>query len=621
MGIDIENVISTMKASNYFYAWEDSLLGNSVLNDWKKVLDDPDNESLYSELSIKLYEHKVPYVIVSEYIDEFFRYCNIDQHRHTIKNKIAKAYLHKQLLHDKESIEIELGTQLSVILESKRELINAHLNWMKNFISSIIEKPTYFELDPKKCFVGKWILSEKDNIPSSLVQKHINLHSMSESAIRMYHQKDYAYFLLLYMDILASSYQIRDAIVNIIFTNRIHSIYQDPLSGKFNYFQLKDDIQKYDKDVSILMFNIKDFKKMNLLYGHDVCDKLIRKIADKVDAIPEVIDTYRIYGDEFAILFPTKDAEKVITLFKEKLYKHEFTFANERMSISFYGSYAELSKHVLEYCEYGLMLSKKHYGDIVNVNSTDKKALFLYADELHLSKKLQFAFVDNRIISHYQPIEDIKTGKITKHEVLMRVQNIDGSIMFPGEFLDSLEDMYLYPEVTKLMIKNSFDFFKDKECGFSINLLYSDLINEDTKAFILEIIKENPQVASRCTFELLEYEAIVNLSDVSTFFSDLHSCGVSIALDDFGTGYSNYDVIFNMKIDYIKIDGSLTESMLTSEKSKVVVESIVEVSKKLGIKIVIEFVSSEEIYNAVKGMGIDYAQGYHIGKPSAQLVC
>ncbi len=620
MDIDIEKVIFTMKESNYFYAWKDALLGNSVLNDWKKILAEPENRSLYSELSVKLYEHKVPYVIVSEYIDEFFRYCNIDQHRHMIKNKIAEAYLHKQLLDDKEGIEEELGTKMSVVLESTRELIDAHLNWMKSFITTIVEKPTYFELDPRKCFVGKWILSEKENIPSSLVQKHINLHSMAESALRMYHKEDYAYFLLLYMDILESSYQIKNSIMNIFFTRRIRSIYEDPLSGKFNYFQLKNDIQKYDKDVSILVFNIKDFKKMNLLYGHDVCDKLIRKIADKVDTIPEVMSTYRIYGDEFAILFSTQEAEKVITLFKEELYKYEFNFADESMSISFYGSYAQLSKHVLEYCEYGLMLSKKHYGDIVNVDNTDEKALFLYADELHLSKKLQLAFVDNRIISHFQPIEDLKTGKITKYEVLMRVQNIDGTIMFPGEFLDSLENMYLYPEVTKLMIKNSFDFFRDKDCGFSINLLYSDLINQDTKAFILEIIKENPQTASRCTFELLEYEAIVNLNDVATFFADLHSHNVSIALDDFGTGYSNYDVIFNMKIDYIKIDGSLTESMLTSEKSRVVIESIVEVSKKLGIEIVIEFVSSEEIYNAVKDMDIDYAQGYHIGKPLAKLL-
>lgn len=91
-------------------------------------------------------------------------------------------------------------------------------------------------------------------------------------------------------------------------------------------------------------------------------------------------------------------------------------------------------------------------------------------------------------------------------------------------------------------------------------------------------------------------------------------------MDDFGVGYSNYDTIFKFDIDFIKIDGSLVESILTSAKSKVIVESIVTVAKKMNAKVVVEFVSSKEIFDEVSKMNIDFAQGYFIGRPSKDLM-
>ena len=112
---------------------------------------------------------------------------------------------------------------------------------------------------------------------------------------------------------------------------------------------------------------------------------------------------------------------------------------------------------------------------------------------------------------------------------------------------------------------------------------------------------------------------MLNINDVADFFTLLHSFGVKIALDDFGVGYSNYDIIFKFDIDYIKIDGSLVESVLTSEKSKTLIESIISISRKMDTKIIAEYVSSKEIFEVIKEMGIDYAQGFYIGKPSSGL--
>lgn len=134
------------------------------------------------------------------------------------------------------------------------------------------------------------------------------------------------------------------------------------------------------------------------------------------------------------------------------------------------------------------------------------------------------------------------------------------------------------------------------------------------------MLKRYPEVAKRCTFELLENEAIHNHEEVCEFFTILHTYGVKLALDDFGVGYSNYDTIFKFDLDYIKIDGSLTESILTSSKSLVLVESIITVAKKLEAQLIVEFVSSKEIYDVVSNLDVDYIQGYYIGKPSAKLL-
>ncbi len=615
------DVIKIIKDSNYFDAWKDILFSETVLEEWQSILISDASDELYERLGARLYFKKVPYVVVSEYIDEFFRYCKIDHDAHEIKNKIARAYLDNKLRDDNDLIEDELSKKLSVSLESKRELINAHLKWMQSFIVNIIDRPKFFELNPTKCFVGKWILEEgAENLPSKIDELHKNLHSMASSAIRMHKREDYAYFLLLYLDILMSSYQIRDLIMNLYFSRRITSIYQDPLVQCGNYFQLRDDIDHQSRQQSLLILNIKEFSKINLLYGHDAGDEVIKEVFDSILECKDIIDVYRIYGDEFAILLPIQNRENIAKKLKVILEKKEFKIKEDFITLSFYGSISSTTNDALEKCEYGLMVSKSKYGEVVNVDTISDDVLKIYADNITIAQELRLAFMDDRIIPFFQPICELKSGKITKYEVLMRVEDIHSNILVPSQFLDVLQEMFIYPEVTKSIIKKSFEVFANNDLEFSINLSFADIINLDTEAFIMAILKQYPEVASRCTFELLENEAIHNHQEVSEFFNLLHSCGVKIALDDFGVGYSNYETIFKFDIDYIKIDGSLTESILTNSRSMVLMESIITVSKKLDAKLIVEFVSSQELFDEISKMDVDYVQGYHIGLPKSKLL-
>ena len=136
--------------------------------------------------------------------------------------------------------------------------------------------------------------------------------------------------------------------------------------------------------------------------------------------------------------------------------------------------------------------------------------------------------------------------------------------------------------------------------------------------FILEKLK-NSKASKRVIFELLESDAIEEFKRVERFISEVKRYGAKIAIDDFGSGYSNFGYLTKMSADFIKIDGSLIKDMDVDNNAFIVVETIVQFAKKLGIKTIAEFVHSSTVMDKVKEMGIDYSQGYHIDKQSVNI--
>ena len=507
------------------------------------------------------------------------------------------------------------------MLEKNRELINAHLLWMQSFIKRVKGEKVSLELDSTCCTVGKWLLENKNNPAfNKIKEKHDYLHALAQSALRMYEKKEYAFFLLPYIDIVNYSYAIRDILMHSYFVEQLDSIYVDPLSGLPNYLQLFHSIEKYDDKMSLFVFNISEFSKINLVHGHKKANKIIKNVAKYLSSRADKGFSYRIYADEFAIILPTKGRDIVIRKLKEGIEAYLFEIDELDIIIRIYGSVAKMGQNVLELCEYGLISSRKQYGFIVNADNIDKKQLDVFADNISFQQKLRLAFMDNRIKLFYQPILDLNHNSIEKYEVLIRLEDDTGEIFIPSYFLDTLKKMYIYPEVTKLIIQKSFSFFKDKPYDFSINLTYSDIKDPNIKTFIATILKNNSEIAKRCIFELVESEAILNLEEINEFIMMVHSYGVKIAIDDFGSGYSNYDLIFNLEIDYIKIDGSLIQNLLVDHKSEIMVESIVTIAREKGAKVIAEWVSNDALLDKVKKMDIAFAQGYYIGKPRAKLL-
>lgn len=239
-----------------------------------------------------------------------------------------------------------------------------------------------------------------------------------------------------------------------------------------------------------------------------------------------------------------------------------------------------------------------------------------YEHNLFWTAKIREALEENRIIPYFQPILNHATGKVEKYECLVRLEEKSGTMVSPVSFLDVAKRSRLYESLTKTVISRSLERFRQSSCEFSVNISVEDVMNEDTRRFILDLMTRNPEPARRAVFEILESEGIENYTELNRFIQEVKALGAKIAIDDYGSGYSNLAHIMKLQADYIKIDGSIIKDICTSSLSRVLVKNVVATARELGMKTIAEFVSQEDIFRTVRELGVDYSQGYYVGAPA-----
>ena len=401
-------------------------------------------------------------------------------------------------------------------------------------------------------------------------------------------------------------------------TNRKLAFY-DQLTNLPNRQKISIDISKNHPD-SCVIFNIDEFKEINDFFGTENGDKILKDIASWFSKFD--FETYRIDGDEFAILFYKDDSiedielkvENILNLFEEELFYIE----NEKIQIAFSAGIAKVKDNLLTKADIAVHYSKEQKVKI-SIYKEDGNIEQKYKQNIAMASAIREALDDKRIICHYQPILDQKTDKIYKYETLVRMVSKEGRIIPPIEFLEISKKTKLYPYITREVLHQACNTFKNREENFSINLSIDDIKDINIVNEIIETIIET-NTASRITFEILESEEIENYQEVRNFSKRIKEIGSKIAVDDFGTGYSNFEHILKLNVDYVKIDGSLIKGMENNNKNRIIVETIVDFAKKIGAKTIAEFVYNEATYLISKEIGIDYLQGFYIGKPSENLI-
>lgn len=243
----------------------------------------------------------------------------------------------------------------------------------------------------------------------------------------------------------------------------------------------------------------------------------------------------------------------------------------------------------------------------------------VYENNIKWTKKLQDAIRNNRILPYFQPIVDNRSGKCSKYEALVRLIDEEGNVISPYFFLEIAKRTQYYEILTKIVIKKSFDVFKNLESECSINLTIKDILDQETQKYIFSMLEEY-KIGHRVVFEIVESEGIENYDLIIEFINNVKNYGCKISIDDFGSGYSNFEYLLRLKADFIKIDGSLIKNLKTDYSSRVMVSTIVSFAQQLGISTVAEFVSDPELLAIVTEMGIDFSQGYYLGEPKSDPI-
>ena len=236
-------------------------------------------------------------------------------------------------------------------------------------------------------------------------------------------------------------------------------------------------------------------------------------------------------------------------------------------------------------------------------------------ENLLFAKKIKKAIDNNGIILHFQPIYNNYTEKIEKYESLIRMRCED-QLIFPDKFLPIAKQINKYNVLSYIVIDKAFAYFKDKECEFSINISILDIKSINFQEYLFERLKHYG-ISNKLVLEIVEQDGVDNYGEFFTFIKKVKAQGCKIAIDDFGSGYSNYEYIINSSeyIDYLKIDGSLIKNLPTNSKTQILIGSLKFLCDNLGIKTIAEYVEDAEVLKYVQSIGIDYSQGYHIGKP------
>lgn len=233
--------------------------------------------------------------------------------------------------------------------------------------------------------------------------------------------------------------------------------------------------------------------------------------------------------------------------------------------------------------------------------------------------RVKTALEEGAITAWYQPIVNNRTGTIEKFECLVRLVDEDNSHISPDVFLEPAKLVGLMPNISFAVINQSFRCFAGNTYEFSINISEEDLKSGQFVPYILNRCEHYGVDPRRVVIEILESIGSHKSGYIIDQIMKLKEAGFQLALDDFGSESSNFCRLFELQVDYIKIDGQFIKEIASDHQSYQITEAITRFAQGIGAKVIAEYVCDEKVFNAVQGLGIDYSQGYYFGAAMPEL--
>lgn len=392
-----------------------------------------------------------------------------------------------------------------------------------------------------------------------------------------------------------------------------------------------DSARTEHKTHVLCYLDLDQFKVVNDTCGHAAGDELLIQVSTGLKEVLRHSDTLaRLGGDEFGAILEGCTLEKARSLaekMREAVKSLRFSWANKQFDVGVSigvvpvstgsGNLADLFSAADSAC----YEAKDQGRNRVHIFDPDDINIQRRQGEMHLVHRINQALEQQQLVLYCQPIEALaRSGNYTGYEILVRMNGEDGKLIMPNSFIPAAERYNLMPHVDKYVIQKVIRTMQDlanggQQLNFSVNVSGQSLCDENFSSFLLETLASSKIDPRLITIEITETATVANFSKATKFIAALKQLGCMVALDDFGSGLSSFTYLKNIPVDIIKIDGSFVRDILDDATDRAFVKSINQIAAIMGIQTIAEYVESKEIADELARMGVNYLQGYYIGRP------
>ncbi len=397
----------------------------------------------------------------------------------------------------------------------------------------------------------------------------------------------------------------------------------NPSTNLPNTLALKERLSVTKCSVALVNLKIDDFTQISNIFGHEKAMSLTTEIAKILRRFEnDHINLFHSEPEQFSFLIKKYEKNSDVHLAKtiKTFFENRSIIVQElEISISFSIGIARGDKQkLIVHANAALHEAIEEGTNNLKVFKLDEKKEAQQKNNLYWNSKIKEVITQGNLRVYYQPIVNNKNGQIDKYECLIRAIDND-KVIPPFFFLQAAKSRGMLPNITKIVIEESFKIFSANNLKFSINITDDDLKHNYLTRFLKKMSKMYNISPNRVYLEVLENITSAKSYDAVKQFEALKNAGYQIAIDDFGTEASNFSRLMTLDADIIKIDGQFIKNLDTNANSVKIVETIVSLAKKLEVETVAEFVHSEEIYEIVRKLGVDYSQGYYFSPPLPQI--
>ena len=415
----------------------------------------------------------------------------------------------------------------------------------------------------------------------------------------------------------------------------------DSLTGLYNRHYFHQELERLvartarsGADSAIFYIDLDQFKYVNDTLGHAAGDELLNETtAILQNNIREGDLLARFGGDEFTVLLynissaaADKIAEKIRQLFENYRYLNASQAFNITSSIgvAIIDNYSVSADEVLAQADLACNLAKTHGRNrVYHYNPEDRDKLGM-AEDMGWAARVREVLDNNRFELVYQPIVGVNDGQIHSYEVLIRMPYDDGQTILPGGFMPAAERFGLIHSLDRWVVAKTIRTLAElrnqgRTLHFAINLSGRAFEDSSLLPLIRAVLDETQLDPSWVTFEITETAAIANLNAATRFIESLREIGCRFALDDFGSGFCSFTYLKHLPVDKLKIDGSFVQGLPRAPVDQAMVKSMNQVAHALGKQTIAESVENVETLDILKELGVDYVQGYYLGKPSSKI--